>query len=72
MDNISFARHQFPLDIIRRAVWLYARFTLSYRDIEGLPAERGLNISYHVAIRTFGLTAEHIDNKQATNRADFL
>jgi len=72
MDNISFARHQFPLDIICRAVWLYARFTLRYRDIEGLPAEQGLNISYHVAIRTFGLAAEHIDNKQATNRADFL
>ena len=28
--TISFARHQFPSAIIRQAVWLYMRFTLSY------------------------------------------
>jgi transposase-like protein len=27
--------------------------------------------SYHVAIRTLGLTAEHIDNKRANNRAEY-
>ena len=27
-------------------VWLYLRFTLSYRDVEELLAERGLDISY--------------------------
>jgi hypothetical protein len=32
--------------IIQRAVWLYLRFTLSYRDVEELLAERGLDISY--------------------------
>jgi len=26
--------------------------------------------SYHVAIQTLGLTAEHIDNKRANNRAE--
>ena len=45
MGNISFKRHRFPPDIIRRAVWLYARFTLSYRDVEGLLSERGLDVS---------------------------
>ena len=38
--TISFARHQFPPEIIRHAVWLYFRFTLSYRDVEDLLAER--------------------------------
>ena len=143
MDTISFKRHRFPPEIIRRAVWLYARFTLSYRDVEDLLAERGLDISYesvrrwflklgapiarnllymrpipkvdnegevldflvqskrnakaalklmrkllkkqgwaptrittdklrsyHVAIRTLGLTAQHIDNTRANNRAE--
>jgi hypothetical protein len=28
-----------------RAVWLYLRFTLSYRDVEDLLAERGLMVS---------------------------
>jgi hypothetical protein len=46
MKLISYARHRFPHDVIRRAIWLYLRFTLSYRDIEDLLAERGLMISY--------------------------
>ena len=33
MGNISFTRHRFPPEVIRHAVWLYARFTLSYRDV---------------------------------------
>ena len=46
MTTISFARHQFPPAIIRHTVWLYLRFTLSYRDVEDLLAERGLDVSY--------------------------
>ena len=34
------------LAFIRHAVWLYVRFTLSYRDVEDLLAERGLDVSY--------------------------
>src|SRR5476649_783947 len=45
MQTISNARHRFPPDVIRHAVWLYLRFTLSYRDVEDLLAERGLEIS---------------------------
>jgi putative transposase len=48
---ISFARHQFPPAIIRHAVWLYIRFTLSYRDVEDLLAERGLDVSYETVRR---------------------
>ena len=53
MDTISFKRHRFPPEIIRRAVWLYAKFTLSYRDVEDLLAERGLDISYESVRRWF-------------------
>ena len=45
MKTISYARHRFPADVIRHAVWLYLRFTLSYRDVEDLLAERGLTVS---------------------------
>jgi putative transposase len=38
MQPISYARHQFPAEIIRHATWLYLRFTLSYRDVEELLA----------------------------------
>jgi transposase-like protein len=43
--TISFARHQFPPAIMRHAVWVYVRFTLSCRDVEDLRAERGLDVS---------------------------
>ena len=51
MATISFARHQFPPAIIRHAVWLYVRFTLSFRDVEDLLAERGLDVSYETVRR---------------------
>ena len=46
MAEISYRRRRFPPVIIQHAVWLYLRFTLSYRDVEELLAERGLDISY--------------------------
>ena len=49
--TISFARHKFPPTVTRHAVWLYMRFTLSYRDVEDLLAERGLDISYETLRR---------------------
>ncbi len=49
--TILFSRHQFPPAIIRHAVWLYVRFTLSYRDVEDLLAERGLDVSYETVRR---------------------
>jgi putative transposase len=51
MQPVSYARHRFPPDVIRHAVWLYVRFTLSYRDVEELLAERGLDISYETVRR---------------------
>ena len=46
MRELSYRRHRFPPAVIQHAVWLYLRFTLSYRDVEELLAERGLDISY--------------------------
>jgi putative transposase len=41
-----YKRHRFPPAVIQYAVWLYHRFNLSYRDIEDLLAERGVDASY--------------------------
>ena len=46
MNPVSFKRHRFPPDVIRQAVWLYFRFTLSFRDVEEMMAERGIGVSY--------------------------
>ena len=46
MRPIWFKRHRFPADVIRHAVWLYFRFTLSFRDVETMMAQRGIEVSY--------------------------
>jgi transposase-like protein len=46
MALLSYRRHRFPPLIIQRAIWLYLRFTLNYRGVEDLLAERGLGVSY--------------------------
>jgi len=46
--------HRYPVEIISHAVWLYFRFTLSFRDVEELPASRGVIVS-HEAIRQWTL-----------------
>jgi transposase-like protein len=40
-----------PAAVIQHAIWLYLRFTLSYRDVEELLAERGLEVSYETVRR---------------------
>src|ERR1700740_1135160 len=54
MAQLSYRCHRFPAEIIQHAIWLYLRFTLSYRDVEELLAERGLDISYET-VRRWGL-----------------
>ncbi|WP_312736545.1 IS6 family transposase [Brevundimonas sp.] len=46
MKPLSFKRHRFPADVIRHAVWLYFRFSLSLRDVEEMLAARGIEVSY--------------------------
>jgi putative transposase len=41
-----YIRHRFPPEIISHAVWLYYRFSLSFRDVDDLLAERGLHVTY--------------------------
>ena len=51
MRSLSFRGHRFPACIIQHAIWLHLRFTLSYRDVEELLAERGLDLSYETIRR---------------------
>jgi transposase-like protein len=45
MTKISYSCYRFPPEIIQQAIWLYVRFTLSFRDVEDLLAERGIVVS---------------------------
>ena len=55
MPPLSYSGYRFPRDIIQRAVWMYLRFTLSFRDVEELLAERGIVVTYE-SIRRWVLT----------------
>ena len=51
MSKISYTRHRFPPAVIYRSVWLYFRFPLSFRDVEEMLAERGIDGSYETTRR---------------------
>ena len=54
----SYRGYRFPPDIISHSVWLYHRFSLSFRDVEDLLAERGITVTYETIRQwcaTFGL-----------------
>jgi putative transposase len=49
-DPVCYRNHRFPGEIISHGVWLYYRFPLSYRDVQELLFERGIDVT-HEAIR---------------------
>ena len=51
MKTSIYSRHRFHPDIIRRAIWMYFRFNLSFRDVEELMIERGIDVSYETIRR---------------------
>src|SRR5438105_13424005 len=51
MRPLSYAGYRFPPELIPRAIWLYLRFTLSFRDVEECLAERGIDVSHETVRR---------------------
>jgi putative transposase len=51
MTKINYSGYRLPPEIIQQAIWLYVRFTLSFRDVEDLLAERGIIVSYETVRR---------------------
>jgi len=54
----SYHGYRFPPEIISHAVWLNHRFCLSFRDTEGLLAQRRITVSYE-AIRQSAQKTSH-------------
>ena len=40
----AYYRHRLPSEIISHCVWLYFRFSLSFRDVEEMMNERGVRV----------------------------
>ncbi len=45
-DGSRYRGYRFPPEIISHSVWLYHRFSLSFRDVEDLLAKRGIFVTY--------------------------
>src|SRR5215217_5603378 len=54
MSALLYSGYRFPREIIQRAVWMSLRFTLSFRDVEELLAERGIVVT-HESVRRWVL-----------------
>lgn len=65
----SFKRHRFPIEIISHAVWLYFRFSLSYRDVEDLMAARGIVLTYETLRQWWRKFGQQYANQLPRRRA---
>lgn len=61
-------RHRFPAEIISYAVWLYHSFSLSFRDVELVLAERGVTVSYETVRRWCGKFGQSFANRLRRRR----
>lgn len=68
-----YAGHRYPIEIISHAVWLYFRFTLSFRDVEEILAYRGVIVTYEAIrqwTRKFGQTYANTLRRRQPKRGD--
>ena len=69
MDDkeLKYKNYRFPIAVISHAIYLYNRFSLSYRDVEDLLFQRGIVVSHQTIkdwnLRFGKLFAEEIKNR---------
>jgi hypothetical protein len=61
--NNRYKNHRFPVEIISHAVWLYFRFSLSFRDVEELLSERGIKVTYEAIRKWCRKFGQHYANR---------
>ena len=66
---ISFKGAQFPKDVILFAVFFYVRYTVSYRDLEEISAERGVQVDHATLNRWVAKYSPLIADKARRNKA---
>jgi putative transposase len=65
----SYVGYRFPAEIISHVVWLYYRFSLSYRDVEELMAARGVVLTYETVRQWCRKFGQHSANQLRRRRA---
>jgi putative transposase len=67
-DSPAYTGYRFPAEIISHAVWLYFRFSLSYRDVEELMAARGIVLTYETVRQWCRKFGQHSANQLRRRR----
>jgi putative transposase len=65
----TYRGYRFPAGIIGHAIWLYFRFSLSYRDVEELLAARGVEVTYETVRKWCLKFGQHYANELRRRRA---
>jgi putative transposase len=67
-DPPSYVGYRFQAEIISYTVWLYFRFSLSYRDVEELLATRGILLTYETVRQWCRKFGQHYPNQLRRRR----
>ena len=54
-NSTSYRGYRFPREVISHGVWLYYRFSLSFRDVEELLAEWGITVTHETGVPPFAI-----------------
>lgn len=65
-----YKHHRFPAEVISHCVWLYYRFSLSYRDIELMMQYKGVDITYS-SIRSWCLKFGRLFSKRLRQKNSY-
>jgi putative transposase len=66
-STIPYKGYRFPAEMISHCIWLSVRFSLSFRDVEALMAERGIVLTYET-IRQGCLKFGHVYANELRHR----
>jgi len=66
-NDLKYKRFRFPIAVISQAIYLYNRFTLSYRDVSDLLLERGVVVS-HQTIKKWNFRFGEIFGEEIKHR----
>ena len=73
MSSPTYKNYRYPISVISHAIWLYYRFSLSYRDTEMVLFSRGITVT-HETIRQwsnkFGALYANTLKKRPLNKGD--
>jgi putative transposase len=72
-NSTIYSGFRYPSEIISHAVWLYFRFSLSFRDVEEMLASRGIIVTYETIRQwtlKFGQTCANTLRRKQAKRGD--